>query len=134
MAGLCKHPNLVPGERGIVLIVAPDQKQADIVLDYIEANFRQSPILRQLIETRTLRSLKLTNRIDIEVRPSNFRTLRGPAHSIQPLTIPLPPVSTVTIAGSDWNGSRQPYRRCNSATTNSAKPSDGPSGVSNMPK
>ena len=77
IAGLCKHPNLVRGERGVLLIIAPDQRQADIVLDYITATFETSPILKQLIETRTQRSLKLTNRIDIEVRASDFRRLRG---------------------------------------------------------
>lgn len=77
IGGLCRHPSLVPGERGVLLIIAPDQTQADICLGYIEANFKQSPILSQLIEARTQRALKLTNKIDIEVRASNFRTLRG---------------------------------------------------------
>jgi phage terminase large subunit-like protein len=77
LSGLCQHPNLVPGERGVLLVIAPDQRQADIVLDYIEANFRGSPILRQLIEARTARSLRLTSRIDVEVRSSDFRRLRG---------------------------------------------------------
>jgi hypothetical protein len=27
------HPSLVRGERGVLLIIAPDQRQADIVLD-----------------------------------------------------------------------------------------------------
>ena len=77
IAGLCKHSNLVAGERGILLIIAPDQKQADIVLDYVEANFRGSPILSQLIEVRTQRALRLINRIDVEVRASDFRRLRA---------------------------------------------------------
>jgi hypothetical protein len=77
IAGLCKHPALVAGERGVLLIIAPDQKQADIVLDYIDANFRNSPILNQLIEARRQRTLRLTNKIDLEVRASDFRRLRG---------------------------------------------------------
>ena len=80
IAGLCEHPALVPGERGILLIIAPDQKQADIVLDYVDANFRGSAILNQLIETRTARELRLTNQIDIEVRAADFRRLRGPTY------------------------------------------------------
>ena len=80
IGGLCKHPALVRGERGIVLVIAPDQRQADVCLDYIEANFQQSPILRQLIESRTARALRLTNRINIEVRASDFRSLRGPTY------------------------------------------------------
>jgi hypothetical protein len=80
IAGLCEHSVLVPGERGVLLIIAPDQKQADICLDYIAANFEGSPILRQLIESRTARTLRLTSRVDIEVRASDFRRLRGPTY------------------------------------------------------
>jgi hypothetical protein len=80
IAGLCEHPALVPGERGIVLVIAPDQRQADIVINYVDAAFRGSPILRQLIEQRTQRTLRLSNGIDIEVRASDFRRLRGPTY------------------------------------------------------
>jgi hypothetical protein len=77
ITGLCQHPALVRGERGVMLIVAADQRQADVVLDYTEAVFRDSPVLRQLIEARTARELRLTNNIDIEVRAADFRRLRG---------------------------------------------------------
>jgi hypothetical protein len=80
VAGLCKHPALVRGERGVILTIAPDQRQADIVLDYVTAYFEDSPILRQLIEARVARSLRLTNGITIEVRASDFRNLRGPTY------------------------------------------------------
>jgi hypothetical protein len=80
IAGLCDHSSLVRGERGVLLIIAPDQRQAEIVLDYVTANFEASHILRQLIETRTARELRLKNRIDIEVRASDFRRLRGPTY------------------------------------------------------
>jgi phage terminase large subunit-like protein len=74
---LCKYPSLVPGERGILLIVAPDTKQASIVLDYVTAVFEGSPILNQLVVGRTGRELNLNNNISIEVRASDFRTIRG---------------------------------------------------------
>lgn len=77
VAALCDHPALVRGETGVLLIIAPDLRQADIILGYIIANFEQSPILRQLIESQTARTLRLTNRIIIEVRASDFRRLRG---------------------------------------------------------
>jgi hypothetical protein len=80
ISGLCAHPSLVAGERGVVLVIAPDQRQADIVLDYIEANFRAAPMLSQLIESRAARVLRLTNGVDIEVRSSDFRRLRGPTY------------------------------------------------------
>ena len=77
IVGLCKHP-LVRGERGVLLCIAPDQRQAAIVLDYTTAAFEQSPILRQLIVNRTTDTLELSNGISIEVRASSFRRLRGP--------------------------------------------------------
>jgi hypothetical protein len=80
IAALCPHVSLVPGERGVLLIIAPDVDQSTICLDYLEANFQSSPILRQLIEQRTRWTLKLTNRIDIEVRAADFRRLRGPTY------------------------------------------------------
>jgi hypothetical protein len=77
LAGLCEHPTLAPGERGILLCIAADQRQADVILDYAEAAFRGSPILTQLIEARTQRELRLSNNITIEVRAADFRRLRG---------------------------------------------------------
>jgi len=77
LGGLCKHP-LVRGERGVLLCIAPDQRQAAIVLDYTTAAFEQSPILKQLIANRTADTLELSNGISIEVRASSFRRLRGP--------------------------------------------------------
>jgi hypothetical protein len=46
VSGLMPHPSLVPGEQGICLCIAPDQKQAGIVLSYVVATFERSPILR----------------------------------------------------------------------------------------
>lgn len=79
IAGLCDH-NLVRGETGVVLLIAPDQRQAKIALDYAAAAFEQSPILKQLIASRTADTLELTNGISIEVRAASFRRLRGPTY------------------------------------------------------
>jgi hypothetical protein len=52
-AGLCDHRDvLVPGERGVLLCIAPDQRQASITLDYAAAVFDKSPLLRQLVLAR----------------------------------------------------------------------------------
>jgi hypothetical protein len=81
IAGLCDHTDaLAPGERGILLCVALDQKVAKIILDYAQACFERSPILRQLIKNRTADALELTNAISFEVRPATFRKLRGPTY------------------------------------------------------
>ena len=68
---------LAPGERGLVLCVASDIRQAGIVHSYIAANIEQSPALKPLLESSTQTTLRLTTGIDIEVRSSSFRRLRG---------------------------------------------------------
>jgi hypothetical protein len=80
LSGLCDHPELVRGERGIVLCVAADTRQALIVLDYVEAAFQASPILSQLIEQRTQWTLRLKNNLTVEVRAADYRNLRGPTY------------------------------------------------------
>jgi hypothetical protein len=81
LGGLCDHSDaLVPGERGVLLCIALDQRVAKIVLDYCQATFERSPILKQLIANRTQDTLELTSGISIEVRPVSFRKLRGPTY------------------------------------------------------
>jgi hypothetical protein len=79
VAGLCQH-DLAPGERGVTLLVAPDQRQAKISLDYATAVFEGSPVLSQLVANRTQDELELKNGTSIEVRAASFRRLRGPTY------------------------------------------------------
>ena len=76
----CEHPSLVHGERGVFLIIAPDQKQASVTLEYCAACFEASEVMAGLVEHRTADSLQLVNGIAIEVRSSSFRRLRGPSY------------------------------------------------------
>jgi hypothetical protein len=71
---------LVPGEQGVVLCIAPDQRQANIVLSYTTAALETSPILGQLIVGRNADTLTLATGVSIEVRAANFRRLRGPSY------------------------------------------------------
>lgn len=81
LGGLVDHSDVLsPGEVGVLLCVAPDQRQAGIVLNYIEATLERSPILKPLIANRTADTIELTNGISIEVRASSFRRLRGPTY------------------------------------------------------
>src|SRR5260370_37209249 len=81
LAGVWDHTGgLVPGERGVLVCVALEQRVAEIILDYAEASFEGSPILRQLIAGRTADALELTNGVTLEVRPASFRKLRGPTY------------------------------------------------------
>jgi hypothetical protein len=77
LATLCQHPSLVPGETGIVLIFAPDRRQSAVVLDYCYAALTNSPMLRQLVTNRVQDTIILSNHINITVRSSDFRRLRG---------------------------------------------------------
>lgn len=77
-AALCDHSDrLAPGERGVALLVAENQKQAKVLLNYVAGIFDSSPALAKLIVNRTQTSLSLSNKIDIEVRSADFRGLRG---------------------------------------------------------
>jgi phage terminase large subunit-like protein len=78
LAGLCDYGDkLSPGERGVVLLLAPDMKQAKVLLDYAEGTLESTPILKQLLVSRTAETLTLTTGISLEVRSTSFRRIRG---------------------------------------------------------
>ena len=68
---------LVAGERGVVLVLATNVKQAQVVFRYIVAILEAVPALQQLIANMTLETVSLSNGIDIEIRAASFRGLRG---------------------------------------------------------
>jgi len=81
LAGLCDHRGvLAPGERGVALCISRDQRVARIILGYVEGILEDSPVLRKMIRNRTQDTLELSNKITVEVRPANFKTLRGPTY------------------------------------------------------
>jgi hypothetical protein len=71
---------LAPGERGVCILLAPDQRQAAIDLSYCAATFEQSPILKQLVVNQISDTLELSNGVSIEVRAASHRRLRGPTY------------------------------------------------------
>ncbi|MBN8982058.1 MAG: hypothetical protein J0I29_12400 [Rhizobiales bacterium] len=78
IAALCDHsPVLAYGERGLVLLIAPNQKQSRVALDYCAGIIEQSVELKPCVVKRTTDSISLSNGIDIEVRAANFRQLRS---------------------------------------------------------
>ena len=68
---------LAKGERGLVLCIGADQRQAKVQRDYIEGAFDASPMLSGLIVNRTADAIELSSGITIEVRAASFRRLRG---------------------------------------------------------
>ena len=79
LACLCKY-NLVAGETGIALCLAPDQTQAKIILDYCSANITNSKILSQQLVNVVKQTIELKGNIQIQVKASDYRTLRGPSY------------------------------------------------------
>ncbi len=76
----CFHnwkPFLSPGERGTIMIVAADRKQARVIFRYIEAFLKEVPLLDGLIQRHTMESFELNNGINIEIHTASFRTVRG---------------------------------------------------------
>lgn len=68
---------LAPGERGTVMIIASDRKQARVILRYIRALLKEVPLLAKLIERETAEGFDLSNGVTIEVGTSSFRSVRG---------------------------------------------------------
>ena len=78
LAGLCDYSDkLARGERGVVLLLATDMKQAKVLLDYAEGTLESTPLLKQLLASRTAETLTLTTGISLEVRSASFRRIRG---------------------------------------------------------
>jgi phage terminase large subunit-like protein len=65
------------GERGTVMIVAADRKQARTIMRYITGLLRSVPMLRQLIENSTAERITLRNRIIIEIHTASYTSTRG---------------------------------------------------------
>jgi hypothetical protein len=70
-----KH--LAPGERGTVLIIATNSKQARVIFRYVRALLTHVPMLAKLIERETQTSFDLATGTTIEVNPASFKTTRG---------------------------------------------------------
>jgi hypothetical protein len=68
---------LAPGETGVVLLVAPSQRQARVLLRYILGFLRSAPMLEAMIIRETDDAIELRNNLTIEVRSANFRTIRN---------------------------------------------------------
>ncbi|PSO29844.1 hypothetical protein [Bradyrhizobium sp. MOS002] len=69
---------LGPGERGTVMVIAADRKQARVIMRYVRGIITGTPMLAKMIEGQ-LRAdgIDLNNSVTIEVGTASFRTSRG---------------------------------------------------------
>ncbi len=72
-----KTYRLAPGERGVVMVIAADRRQARVVKRYISGLLRSVAMLDALIVRETKESVQLSNGIDIEIHTASFRAIRG---------------------------------------------------------
>ena len=70
-----KH--LARGERGTVLVIATDRRQARNIIRYIRGLLEGIPMLKRMVERETTESFDLKNAITIEVAAASFKSVRG---------------------------------------------------------
>ncbi len=75
---LCDHTGiLAPGERASLPIMAASTTQAAKAFQAASGVLLTSPVLADNIESTTADVIRLNTRVDIEVRPASFKTIRG---------------------------------------------------------
>ena len=68
---------LAPGERGTIIIIAVNTRQARTIFRYVGALLKGVPMLARMIERETADSFDLNNSISVEVHTASFRSTRG---------------------------------------------------------
>jgi hypothetical protein len=68
---------LAPGERGVILVVASDRKQARVIFRYVKALLLGVPMLHKLVEREVAEAFDLNNSTSIEIMAASYRSLRG---------------------------------------------------------
>jgi len=71
------RPYLGPGERGTLMLIATDRRQARTIMRYITALLQSVPMLAAMIERQDSESIDLNNRVSIEIMTASHRTTRG---------------------------------------------------------
>lgn len=70
-------PYLSTGERAMILVIAADRAQAQIIFRYVKAFLSANKMLLKLIVTEKAESVDLSNRVTIMVGTSSYRSIRG---------------------------------------------------------
>jgi len=71
------RPFLGPGERGVVMVIATDRRQARVIMRYVQALLNAVPMLAAMIERQDTESIDLDNRVSLEITTASYRTIRG---------------------------------------------------------
>jgi hypothetical protein len=68
---------LATGERAMILIVAADRTQAQIIFRYVKAFLSANKMLSKMVIAEKAESIDLSNRVTIMVATSSYRSIRG---------------------------------------------------------
>lgn len=68
---------LAPGEVATIMVIAADRRQARVIFSYCSGLINATPVLKKLIVRESVDTISLSNRINIEIRTANFKTVRG---------------------------------------------------------
>src|SRR5262249_3379910 len=71
------RPYLGPGEVGTIMIIAKDRAQARSIKNFISGLLRETPMLARVLEEETAESIRLRNRIVVEIHTASYRSTRG---------------------------------------------------------
>ena len=70
-------PHLAPGEVATIGIIAADRRQARVIFRFVSGLLRATPLLAGMIAEETAETIKLKNRVQIEIGTASFRVTRG---------------------------------------------------------
>ena len=93
---------LAPSERAVIAILSATQVQSGKVFEYTAGNFDSVKLLKPFLANITRGEIRLTNRIDIQIRTASYKTIRG-------ITSPL--VVLDELAFFDLEGSANPDKQ-----------------------
>ncbi len=68
---------LSAGERGVLMIVATDRKQAQVIYKYVLGFLHAVPMLSAMIQRQDSESIDLNNQVTIQIQTASFRSIRG---------------------------------------------------------
>lgn len=71
------RPYLVPGETPVVAVIAKDRDQAKVILNYVIGFLQEVPAFASMIVDELAESVKLSNRVVIEVHTASLAAPRG---------------------------------------------------------
>lgn len=70
-------PHLAPGEVATIAVIAADRRQARSIFRFLNGLLDAVPMLAAMVTDRTAETVKLSNRVVIEIATASFRVTRG---------------------------------------------------------